>query len=302
VTNNNYIKQLNDIFLNSTLSVIHNVENYIEEPDEETLHQVRVSARKLENLFETLGKLSGHKDYNINLKIIKGIIKLFSSKREIDVCLILILEYFRIVKTENLLFKDFFGNLQKQTHKLGNDIFKNKKLKSFIQNKESFEKFIRVDLFSGLISITKSDAKEYLMNTIPVLYKKFMVNKDEVINNPENKKALHRMRLKAKPLRYTIDLAIEIFEVKFLFQDDKVKSFVNMAGYIHDIDMLMERIDAYIQVVRDIQRKDNRIVKDGSLKLFKKHLLEIRNSTYKSLIKVITELDSDDFKSKIFQG
>ena len=224
--NNNYIKQLNDIFLKSTLSVINNVENYIEEPEEEALHQVRVSARKLENLFETFGKLSDHKDYNTYLRLIKDIIKLFSSKREIDVCLIMTLDYFRIVKTENLLFKNFFGHLQKQTHKLGNDIFKSKKLKNFIQNKESLEKFVRMDLLSGLINITKSDTKEYLMNTIPALYKKFMMYKDEVIINPANKKALHKMRLKAKPLRYTIDLAIEIFEIKFPLQENKVKNLL----------------------------------------------------------------------------
>jgi len=301
VANNNYIKQLNEIFLKSTILIIYNFEKYIEEPGEEYLHQVRVSARKLENLFETFGKLSVHKDYSTYLKIIKDIIKLFSSKREIDVCLIMTLDYFRIVKTENLLFKNFFLHLQKQNKKLGNGIFKSKKLMSFIQKKESLVKFVRTDLFSDSINISKSDAKVYLMNTIPALYKKFMAYKDEVINNPENKNTLHKMRLKAKPLRYTIDLLIEMFEIKFPFQNNNIKNFVNTAGYIHDIDMLIERIDTYIQLVREIQRKDSRIVKDGSLKLFRKHLLKTRESTYNSLINILTELDSENFGDKLFR-
>ena len=74
-----------------------------------------------------------------------------------------------------------------------------------------------------------------------------------------------------------------------------------MAGDIHDIDMLLERIDSYILIIKEIQQKDNRIVKDGSLKLFKKHLLKKRNTTYKSLVKVITELDSEGFRDKLFR-
>lgn len=291
VTNNYFNKRLNDIFLNSTLLLYNNLEKYVEEPDEEALHQVRVSARKLENLFESFGKLSPHEDYYHYLKVVKGIIKLFSPKREIDVCMIMTLDYFRIVKTESLLLEGFFTYLLNLKQKLGNNIFISKKLKRFINNKESFEKFIRLDLFSGLKNLTKSDAKEYLISLIPSLHLKFMMYKDEVVSYPENIKALHKMRLKAKPLRYTLDFAIDIFEIKQTLRDNKIKDFVNLAGYIHDIDELLERVNLYKQTVRSIQRKDKSIVKDGSLKLFERYFLKQRKDTYKSLKKLLLNLN-----------
>jgi CHAD domain-containing protein len=298
IINKNNSKSISEVFLNRSLAFIYNLEKFAEEPIEENLHQSRVSGRKLESLFEAFGQMS-NSDYKVYYNQIINIIKLLSASRETDVCISLTKEYYREINKENILIRNFLNHLMRHSKHLREKIFKKKEIEYFLILKESYEKFVRFDLFPGDTYITMDDAKNYLYLIIPKLFDKAFDFKDVVLSNPSDKKKLHKMRLKAKPLRYLVELANETFDCNLADIHYQIKEFVEQGGLIHDIDMLIERIVKFNDVLDKLKNKEKIISKDKSLKVFIKYLKTRRNVEYESFRNMIFKMESFKIKEKL---
>ncbi len=296
--NKNNSKSISEVFLNRSLAFIYNLEKFVDEPIEENLHQSRVSGRKLESLFEAFGQMS-NSDYNVYYTQIKNIIKLLSASREADVCILLTREYYREIKKENILIRNFLSHLMRNSKQLREKIFKKKEIEYFLNVKDSFEKYVRLDLFSGDTCITMEDARYYLWLMIPKLYDRVFDFKDVVISNPSDKKKLHKMRLKAKPLRYLLEFANEAFDCHLADLHYQIKEFVEQGGLIHDIDMLIERIEKFAVFLENLKNKEKIISKDKSLKVFVKYLKARRNVEYESFRNMIFKMETLKIKEKL---
>lgn len=189
----------------------------------------------------------------------------------------------------------------RNSKQLRDKIFKKREIEYFLNVKDSFEKFVRFDLFPGDTYITMEDARNYLWLIIPKLYDRVFDLKDIVINNPSYKKKLHKMRLKAKPLRYLVEFANEAFDCDLADLQYQIKEFVEQGGLIHDIDMLIERIEKFADVLENLKNKEKIISKDKSLKVFLKYLKARRNEEYESFRNMIFKMETFKIKEKLLK-
>jgi CHAD domain-containing protein len=143
------------------------------------------------------------------------------------------------------------------------------------------------------------DARYYLWLMIPKLYDRVFDFKDIVISNPSDKKKLHKMRLKAKPLRYLLEFANETFDCNLADLHFQIKEFVEQGGLIHDIDMLVDRIEKFAVVLENLKNKEKIITKDKSLKVFIKYLKVRRNVEYQSFRNMIFKMETLKIKEKL---
>jgi len=270
----------------------------VDDPVEENIHQSRVSGRKLESLFEAFGKMS-KSDYKMYYGQIVNIIKLLSSSRETDVCIIFTKEYYRQIKAENIVILNFLNHLIRNSKLQRKKIFKNNEIENFLNSKEVFEKFIRLDLFSDDMSVSLDDARNFVRLLIPRLFDKVFDYKEFVLDNPSDKKKLHKMRLKAKPLRYLVEFANEVFDCNLNNLQFQIKEFVEQAGLIHDIDMLMEKVDKFSLLLTNLKKKDKVIFKDKSLKVFKAYLESRRKEEYELFRIMIYKMETFSVKEKV---
>lgn len=296
--NNNNGKLLSDVFLNRSFAFLHYLEKFVEDPVEENIHQSRVSGRKLESLFEAFGQLSCG-DYNTFYKQIVNIIKLLSASRETDVCISMTKDYYHQIKVGNFVLSNFLNHLVRNSKLQRKRIFKDNTILDFINGKDSFEKFIRYDMFGGSDIISLDTARKYTLVILPKLYDKVFDYSDTVLDNPSDKKKLHRMRLKAKPLRYLVEFANEVFNVNLDVVQHKIKEFVEQAGLIHDIDMLIERVNKFSEILSNIKNKDRVISKDKSLNVFVKYLNAERKEEYDVFCEMILKIKSDNIKQQL---
>jgi CHAD domain-containing protein len=296
----NVTKSISEVFLNRSLAFIYNLEKFTDDPVEEYLHESRVSGRKLESLFDAFGQMS-NSNYQIYYGQVINIIKLLSTSREADVCISFTKEYYKQIKSENIIIRNFLNHLIRNSKLQRKKIFKNNEIKNFLSVKDSFEKLIRYDLFSGDKNITLDDSRKYTWLIIPKLYDKVFEYKDVVADNPSNKKMLHKMRLKAKPLRYLVEFANEVFDCNLADLHYQIKEFVEQAGLIHDIDMLIERIEKFSEVLVRLKNKDRIIAKDKSLKVFIKYLNSRRKEEFESFRNMIFKMETFNVKEKLLQ-
>jgi len=297
-TNKNNGKSITGVFLNRSIAFMYNLEKFLEDPAEENLHQARVSGRKLESLFEAFGQMSGS-NYLGYYKQITGIVKLLSTSREADVCILFTREYYRQIKSDNIIIRNFLNHLIRNSKLQRKRIFRNNEIENFLSVRDSFEKLIRLDLFSGDTNITLDDARNFTRLIIPKLYDRVFEKKDIVVNNPSDTKRLHKMRLKAKPLRYLVEFANEVFDCNLTDVHYQIKEFVEQAGLIHDIDMLTEKIEKFSEVLAGLKNKEKIISKDKSLRVFIKYLRARRKAEFESFRNMVFKMESFNVKEKL---
>ncbi|MFA7359623.1 MAG: CHAD domain-containing protein [Candidatus Kapaibacterium sp.] len=284
-----------DIFLKRTLNVIRNVDKFLKKPEENYLHEIRTESRKLESLFMTLGELSGSKEYKEYLRKLKQLIRLFSPSRETDVCIQITEEYLKF-KTDNSLVIKFLDNLKTLSVEQRRRIFVNKKLVDFLLSKATLEDFIRNKMFSSAGEITPEKVSKYLGVQVCFLYDKMMIYKDDVLSGPENMKQLHKMRLRAKPLRYTLDFLNEVLGLRLSDVGNKIKTMVALAGEIHDYDMVIDKAEKFESLARQYQNDDTDKDSDSSVSVFINHLKNKRFQDYTKFKSLVLEIDSEKDK------
>ena len=298
--NYNNSNLLSEVFINKNLLFIKNLENFIKEPTVENIHQSRVAGRRLESVFGFFGKLS-NTDYTSHFSKIAHIIKLLSNSRETDVCISMTKDYCKQIKEDDPVLTSFLNHLIRNSKYQRKRVQKNSIILDFVKDKDSFIEFLMSDMFASGKEITLHNAKEYFWSAIPELYNITFGYSEAVLNNPSDKKKLHKMRLKAKPLRYIVEFANEVFNVKLDAVQKQIKNFVEQAGLIHDIDMLIVRIDNFTEILKKMKYKDNLLYRNKSLKVFRKYLNSKRKEEYRLFCEIILKLDTGNTKQLLLK-
>ena len=298
--NYNNSNLLSEVFINKNLLFIKNLENFIKEPTVENIHQSRVAGRRLESVFGAFGKLS-NTDYTSHFSKIAHIIKLLSNSREADVCISMTRDYCKQIKEDDPVLISFLNHLIRNSKYQRKMVQKNSIILDFIKDKDAFIESIMYDLTKRSESITLINAKQYFRTVIPELYDTIFRYSEAVKNNPSDKKRLHKMRLKAKPLRYIVEFANEVFNVNLDAVQKQIKEFVEQAGLIHDIDMLIERIDNFTEILKKMKYKDNLLYRNKSLNVFRKFLNSKRKEEYRLFCELILKLESGNTKQLLMK-
>lgn len=273
--------------------MIRNVEKLLEKPSEENLHDLRVESRKLESLFLNLGSLSCSEEYIGYLKKIKKFIKLFSPSRETDVCIEITEEYISNRISENKLLLSFSDSLKESSVKLRKKIFTSRKLVDFLLSKSALENFVRSRMFNSVPEITIEEFCKYLGKSLTKLYDDMIFYKDTVVADKENIKELHKMRLKAKPLRYTLDLINEIIGLELTENGKGIKDIVNLAGKIHDYDVLLQKAEEFISDFSEINDQPPQPGILNEFKEFQDFIRKCRDELYIVFKETLKEYSSE---------
>lgn len=271
--------------------------------DIEILHSARVSSRRLLALFKVFRPVFPQK------KFLKIYIPVYNFKntlgpvRENDVLLKMIGDYISgYVQQDVKGLMLFFAKLKNDNITARARLFRNKELLNFAGHREKLNVFFEKHLLSlkkdtNLIDINLS-FKDNAILVLPHLYESVKKHHDKVHNHPRNKVLLHKMRIKAKPLRYTMEFYLKAFGDEFRNCYEEMKTFVEKTGDIHDADVITEHVLNYLKELRifnDTQKGRKEKIPTKSLREYLGILKNTRKERFSEVSAILKKWEEDDF-------
>jgi CHAD domain-containing protein len=275
--------------------------------DIEILHNTRVSSRRLIALFKVFRPIFPQKKY---LKIYQPLYdfkNLLGPVRENDVLLKMIGEYISgFIQKDIKAVMLFFAKLKNDNITARAKLYKNSELKAFKNHKEKLLKFYEKYLLKPKKQIDILDInlnfKENAPLIFPILFEKVKRYIENVNNHPRNKSELHRMRIKAKPLRYTMELYLKAYGEDFKKCYEEIKLFVEKTGDIHDIDVISDYVLSYLKELRiynDTQKGKKEKISTKSLREYLKFLKSKRTIVFKEVCEILSKWEVEDFNVQL---
>ncbi|MCI0473044.1 MAG: CHAD domain-containing protein [Ignavibacteria bacterium] len=288
---------LADIFLIRFELLTSNLEKFITDGDAESLHQSRVSARKMEALFDTFGHLSFSGDYKKISSEIKELIKLLGAGRESDVCIQFTDDYLQVIKIHDARIMGFRRHLNRIAgYSKNRDAIQNA-VEKIIKDNDRIKEFFNAVFRHENRMFRPENLRGYLKYSMPKLYDEIINYKDDVIKG--SKRKLHKMRIKSKPLRYMLETSVEFLNLKVEKYHKPVKAFVEKAGTVHDYDVLIDILNGYR---KEFSQKNSKVMLLGSgnsLKIFSSYLTRMRKSEFEHLKEMLEGFNEEFRKSFI---
>lgn len=215
---------------------------------EDTIHDARVAARRLNALLEVLSIIRDSVDDNTKLKKkIKKSRKELGGARDIQIT-----RNFLVKNKENIdnfdfdLFEDYYQQVQQKLLKKTDKFIKNfkrkkmnKKLKKIIKNnfKKSNEQFSLNNLFEKI-----KQEKETLLLEFNQL-------------DRNDKSSFHQLRKDLKKLRYKLEILNETN--KYKYNIDNYKNFQDELGEIQDVVVIRETLSEIFQIADNENNLEN---------------------------------------------
>lgn len=295
------------LFKSRTEELFTHYEQLFGNNDIEILHNTRVSSRRLIAIFKVFRTMFPEKKY---LKIylpLYNFKNLLGPVREIDVLLKMIGEYISgYIQQDVKAIMLFFAKLKNDNITARGKLYKGKELKEFRNHKDKLFKFydkhlVKVKKQIEILDINLS-FKENAMLILPNSYEKVRKYSDKVKNHPRNKNELHRMRIKAKPLRYTMELYLKAYGEEFRKCYEEIKLFVEKTGDIHDIDVISEYVVNYLKELRiynNTQKGKKEKISVKSLNEYLNFLKGKRKVIFKEVCELLNKWEAEDFKLKL---
>lgn len=301
--NNSLTECLHLLFKSRTEELFFHYEQLFGNNDIEILHNTRVSSRRLIALFKVFRTMFSQKKYLKIYQPLYNFKNLLGPVRENDVLLKMIGDYILgFIQQDVKAVMLFFAKLKNDNITARTKLYKNKELKAFINHKEKLLKFYDKHLLQPKKKIDILDNnlnfKENAPLIFPILFEKVNRYIDKVNNHPRNKSELHRMRIKAKPLRYTMELYLKVYGDDLKKCYEEIKLFVEKTGDIHDIDVISEHVESYLKELRiynNTQKGKKEKISTKSLSEYLKFLKTRRTEIFKEICELINKWESEDF-------
>ncbi len=295
------------LFRAKTEELYFHYEQLFENNDIEILHNTRVSSRRLIALFKVFRPMFPEKKYQKIYQPLYDFKNLLGPVRENDVLLKMIGEYISgFVQQDVKAVLLFFAKLKNDNISARTKLYKNTELKNFKNHREKLLKFFDRYLINPKKKIEILDINLNFKQNAPLIFS-FLFEKvkryiDKVYYHPRNKNELHRMRIKAKPLRYTMELYLSAFGEDFRKCYDEVKLFVEKTGDIHDIDVITDYVTSYLKelkIFNDTQKRKKEKISNKSLREYLVFLKTKRNKIFDEVCELIGKWDSENFTERL---
>jgi CHAD domain-containing protein len=219
--------------------------------DPKIIHDIRVSARRLQTILESIGEILPANLLNKGKFKLKEITKALGKTRENDVSIKLIEKFIKKEKKKsgkNTLLL-LLARLQNETKLHRKEAFRDSKVIDEIS-------YLKDIYLMNIIGLNSKSFRviDYLNNAqslkangllvLPRLYDRVVRLAKTIMEKPEenNSDELHKMRIKAKPLRYMMEFFGFVYGEDFAQLVKEVKNFVEMLGEIHDKDVLIAQL------------------------------------------------------------
>lgn len=295
------------LFKTKTEELFFHYEQMFGNNDIEILHNTRVSSRRLIALFKVFRPMFPQKKYFKIYQPLYDFKNLLGPVRENDVLLKMIGDYISgFIQQDVKAVMLFFAKLKNDNITARAKLHKNRELKDFRNHIAKLFKFYDKYLIRPKKSIDILDInlnfKENGALIFPILFDKVNRYFDKVQNHPRNKPELHRMRIKAKPLRYTMELYLKAYGEDFKKYYEEIKLFVEKSGDIHDIDVITEHVTSYIKELRiynDTQKGKKEKIQTKSLREYLKFLKSRRTTIFNEVCELLKSWEEKDFRTRL---
>jgi CHAD domain-containing protein len=304
----NLLECLSIIFDARITKLYSYTDSVFKDEDIEALHDMRVSARRLQAVFKIYKGLFPKKEYKKHYNRVRDIVKLLGKVRELDVMIDYIMNHINKIAVEDMrILFSLLERLKKQNSSERKKISDNDMLNNFATHEVQLLKFMDDNLVNPKKSSTTEPGydksfREYAYKIIPEMYDGVMAYKNRVVGHPKRKEELHRMRIQTKPLRYTLETYQNIFTEDFKKNFKAVKSFVERLGTIHDIDVLIPVLEDYMEetnIHNSNLENDLHKIQTAALLEFIRILNADRKQNFEELCDILSKWDSEDFRQKL---
>ena len=199
------------------------LDDFLKEPGEKQIHDLRTSIRRLQALYIIFPNSCKRKKTDYFVSSYNLLFKKNSSIRDLDVIFEKLLQY--NLPKDSEIMQNIVKQKNKKLKKILKDAKKLSDLKSSkpkkIDNKKITQKHDKL-IFSLLTKIE---------NCLPI-----------VLSDESKMKELHSMRKNAKKLRYILEIDPD---KKYQHMVDNMKSFQTLLGIIHDCDITINFLKKY---------------------------------------------------------
>lgn len=230
--------------------------------DADIIHDIRVSARRFQTILESIGEILPTKLLFKGKAKAKEIIKALGKARENDVSIGIIEKYMKSdKKSASAILGLLTARLKKATEEHRGEAYSNSYILDniFYLNNEYLEQVnnLNLKLFRDVKYLDKNASLEANgLLILPRLYDRVLrlgkisfahQDKDTSGKSAED---LHKMRIKAKPLRYTMEFFRFAYGEDFAGYVKEVKKFVELLGGIHDRDVVLEQLSGFLEEIK----------------------------------------------------
>lgn len=255
--------------------------------DVETLHNLRVSSRRLIEYLNISQKIFLTEDFTKKYKLLKKIIKISNNKRNIDVFLQYlqgkIKNNFSNKNREEVLY--IFNVFKKKQNKLQRNILKKlkylklKKLQKFLEDIEEHLKELSVR------DKKQKNIKIYL-NQLLKNYGEKILSLKELALKEEDLQSLHKQRIALKKYRYVFEIKEHLLNLSQKEKYNLIKSLQDTIGNIHNQDVFKAMLEKEREKLQK-KNKDKDLI--SNLQFFINFLLQERNFLFKKYSHKVTK-------------
>jgi len=131
---------------------------------------------------------------------------------------------------------------------------------------------------------------------IPAMFEQMMSYKPNVLSRPESVDTLHEMRIAGRPLRYVMESLQPAFGSDFRTCLKEVKDFLDIAGLIHDCDVMINLLENF---QNETENKMGRQPSSGGVSKLIRHERSIRNKRFRQFCRALALWDQQNFEKKL---
>ncbi|HEV2192432.1 MAG TPA: CHAD domain-containing protein [Nitrosopumilaceae archaeon] len=255
LTNKVYIKNFQKI----VKKIIDKLEDYLDDPNEENIHDSRITIRRLETAYRILPKkIRKQQKFQNYIDKSSMLFKLNTEIRDFDII-------------TSKLDQQHFAN--PSSSKLVSSLMIKRKTK--IRDAHIIAAKLRAFPVPKIIEkqLSESKLKKRFRKTIRKLNAKIKQNMPIVISDDKKIDELHKLRKDFKKLRYTVELSLR--NKKIPVHIENLKKIQDILGEIHDSDIMLDYLKN-----QKLTNEITEIIKQESIE---------RNLKYKLFVKTISE-------------
>lgn len=250
--------------------------------DIEYLHRMRVAGRRLRTALSTFKKLLPE-DYVRAVKTdVRAVSRMLGKARDCDMQVVFVRRIIkeRVLFEHNAALEKLLELLKRQRRTIQArvikklDIFKNRN--SFEGMYQALDASIDAQLPSTcvLCRVAIKKAEKRLRDYLS--FKKY-------IRQPEKVQELHRMRIAAKHLRYTLENLEPLYEKKINIFIEAAHSIQTILGRLHDLDVWIAQLPLLAA-----KKKNDRAYQDA-LTALRKYCITLRKKSHREFVSVWEE-------------
>lgn len=221
--------------------------------DIESIHKLRVAARRLKESLKVFKELFNQKRYGYFKKQIKELISTLSIARDADVQINLLEKVCSNIKKDPLAaaieqilneLKNFRKKIEPRIRRIVQSFTKRKILESI--KKELMQYLNKYK--NNTLDLNSKYLYQKSFETISLNIKKIFCF-EKYLNNKNKKNEHHKMRIAFKHLRYSMEIFELLNKRKFREKISIIQKFQELLGDIHDCDVWEKYLDEYNKTI-----------------------------------------------------